>query len=87
MTTYYKIKNKSTGLYKSAGSYGGWHKEGKTWTNLGRLRAHLTLSLNGRIIHEALTDWEIIEYEVKQIDIKNINDVIKPEKLINILKK
>lgn len=87
MTTYYKIKNKKTGLYKTGGSWNKWSRDGKLWTALGQIRAHLTMNLNGRIIHDALENWEVIEYEVREIDYKNINDVIKPEKIIEILKK
>lgn len=87
MTTYYKIKNKKTGLYKNAGKWNRWTRDGKVWTTLGRLRAHLTLTLNGYIIHDALENWEIVEYEVREIDYKNINDIIKSEKIIEILKK
>lgn len=29
-----KIKNRKTGKFRTAGSYGGWTKIGKTWSNL-----------------------------------------------------
>lgn len=87
MTTYYKIRSKTTGLYSNGKTYSTWTKDGKTWTNISKLRAHLTLRLNGRIIHDALDNWEIVEYEVKESNIKNINDVINPKRLIDILKK
>lgn len=87
MTTYYKIKNKTTGLYSTGGVYSRWTKDGKTWTNISKLRAHLTLRLNGRIIHDAMDNWEIIEYEVIESSVKTINDVINPKRLIDILKK
>ena len=29
-----KIKNRKTGKFRTAGSYGGWNKIGKTWSNL-----------------------------------------------------
>jgi hypothetical protein len=84
---YYKIRDKNTGLYSNGGIYSSWGKHGKLWTSLGTLRSHLTTRLNGRIIHEAVENWEVIEYEVKECNIQNINDVMNPQKLIEILKK
>lgn len=36
----YKVKDTETGLYRTAG--GGWSKTGKTWNNLGHLKASIS---------------------------------------------
>jgi hypothetical protein len=38
----YKIRQKSTGLYSSGGEFPSFNKNGKTWNQLGHLKAHIT---------------------------------------------
>lgn len=82
---YYKIRNKETGLYHKGGVYNVWTKAGKTWTTLGQLRSMLTMNINSQ--NSEMHNWEIIEYEVKETAVKALHEVIKPEKLISIIKK
>lgn len=39
----YKIQRLSDGLYSTGGSKPGWTKQGKVWTRLNHITAHLTL--------------------------------------------
>jgi hypothetical protein len=41
MTLIYKIRDKKTGLYSGGGSWVHWTKNGKSWGNIGHVKAHL----------------------------------------------
>jgi hypothetical protein len=96
--TFYKIRHKKTqrwskgGIYvNGAGDNSYWtDKEngGKTWDTLGKLRAHITAHLRlhsgGRATD--MSDWQVVECKCVTVDIKNINDVITPDKIIQLLK-
>jgi len=88
MTTYYKIRNKSTGLFHKGGIYEIWSKNGKTWTTLGQLRSMLTMNSTSDIRKgRDMSDWEIIEYEVTEKCVKLPHEVMDPKKIIEILKR
>lgn len=89
---YYKIRNKETGLYvKGTPYYLKYDKTGRIFQNLGKLRAFLTGVMNrqyGRQVN--FSDWEIVELEIVELEmvvkeIKSVNDVVDPKKLIQIL--
>lgn len=80
---YYKVRNKSTGLYHKGGVYAIWSKTGKTWDTLGKLRAMLTMNINNGT---AMSDWEIIEYEVVEKNVKSVTETVDPKKLIQFIK-
>jgi hypothetical protein len=85
---YYKIRKKSdpTQFRKADGS---WNKSGKVYDTLGKLRATITNKMNSYhdSIREELQDWEFVEYEVSVKEVKQLIDVVKPEKVWNLLKK
>ena len=93
--TFFKIRHKKTGRYSKGGVYvnasgdnGYWtERGGKTWDTLGKLRAHITTHLNRYSGSTDMSDWEIIEYQCVPTDIKSIHEVVKPEKIIELLKK
>lgn len=88
MATYYKIRNKTTGLYHKGGVYCSWSKNGKTWDTLGKLRAMLTMNTPRPYVNgQDMSDWEIIEYEVIEKCVKMPHEVMDPKKLIEILKR
>ena len=88
---FYKIRSKSTGKFRMKGGEPHWNKTGKTFETLGRLRQMIThcMSYNDRRYGQQndFGDWEIIEYEVIEKDVKGVHEIIKPEKIMELLKK
>lgn len=86
--TYYKIRKKSdpTQFRKADGT---WNTSGKVYDTLGKLRAVITQHLNSTsdYYRGKIQDWEIVEYEVCVKDVKQLIDIVKPEKVWNLLKK
>lgn len=86
--TYYKIRKKSdpTQFRKADGS---WNQSGKVYDTLGKLRATITNWMNSYSDYhrQGLQDIEIVEYEVRVKEVKQLIDVVKPEKVWNLLKK
>lgn len=63
----YKIRNKKTGLFKGVGYYGGWNKNGKTWSSWAALKGHIALYNDLRTGKPKIDpDWEILEYEISE---------------------
>ena len=88
MTIYYKIRHKETGLYvKGTPHYPSYDGTGRIFQKLGNLRAFLTCIMNrqyGRPVH--LGEWEVVELEMVIKEVKDVHKVVKPEKLIKMLK-
>ena len=88
---FYKIRSKSTGKFRMKGGEPHWNKTGKTFETLGRLRQMISncMSYNDRRYGQQndFSDWEIIEYEVIEKDVKGVHEIIKPEKIMELLKK
>ena len=87
---YYKIRNKSKPeLYRLSGTYPKWNKTGKVWETLGRLRSMITNCVSAQsrgFLLNDFSDWEIVEYEVTEISVKDVHDVISPAALMKLLK-
>ena len=68
---------------------GTWNKSGKVYDTLGKLRATITLNMNSysEYAREKVKDWEIVEFEVRVKEVKQLIDVVKPEKVWDLLKK
>ena len=92
--TFFKIRHKKTGRYSKGGTYvnaegnnGYWvEKGGKTWDTLGKLRAHITSHISRYYGATDMSDWEVIEYKCVPTDIKMVHEIVKPEKLVELLK-
>jgi len=91
---YYKIRNKDTGLFiKGTPAYHSYHKDGRVFQTLGRLRAFLStvMNLDERYNkfddqkRNRLSEWEIVELEMLVKDVKGVHEVIKADKLIKLL--
>ncbi len=84
--TYYKIRKKSdpTQFRKADGS---WNQSGKVYDTLGKLRATITNKMNSSYTRDEVQDWEFVEYEVSVKEVKQLIDVIKPERVWELLKK
>jgi hypothetical protein len=87
---YYKIRHKETGLFRCAGQAPKWNKQGKLFDKVSKLR----LMLDGCMKHNArsnnrniFADWEVVQYEVKEIAVSSIYEIITVEKVMGMLKK
>jgi len=86
--TYYKIRKKSdpTQFRKADGT---WNQSGKVYDTLGKLRAMITNHMNSTSeYHRAkLQEFEIVEYEVRVKEVKQLIDIVDPKKVWDLLKK
>jgi hypothetical protein len=84
--TYYKIRKKSdpTQFRKADGT---WNTSGKVYDTLGKLRATITNKMNSSYTKDEVQNWEFVEYEVSVKEVKQLIDVVKPEKVWEMLKK
>jgi hypothetical protein len=85
---YYKIRKKSNPeMFRKAD--GSWNKSGKVYDTLGKLRATITLNMNSSsdYVRDQARDWEIVEFEVRVKEVKQLFDVIDPKKVWELLKK
>ena len=85
---YYKIRKKSDPeLFRKAD--GSWNKSGKVYDTLGKLRATITMNMNSysEYAREKVQDWEIVEYEVRVREVRQLIDVVDPKKVWDLLKK
>lgn len=86
--TYYKIRKKSdpTQFRKADGT---WNGSGKVYDTLGKLRAIITSYMNSRSDYHRgqLQDFEIVEYEVRVKEVKQLIDIVDPKKVWDLLKK
>jgi hypothetical protein len=86
--TYYKIRKKSDPeLFRKAD--GSWNKSGKVYDTLGKLRATITNKMNSYYdsVRGEIQDWEIVEFEVRVKEVKQLHEIVKPEKVWDLLKK
>ncbi len=86
--TYYKIRSKTNPeLYRKAD--GSWNKSGKVYDTLGKLRATITNNMNSynEYTRDKVRDWEIVEFEVRVKEVRQLFDVIDPKKVWDLLKK
>ena len=86
--TYYKIRKKSDPeLFRKAD--GTWNKSGKVYDTLGKLRATITNKMNSYFdsVRGEIQDWEIVEFEVRVKEVRQLHEIVKPEKVWDLLKK
>ena len=85
---YYKIRKKSdpTQFRKSDGT---WNSSGKVYDTLGKLRTIITFHMNIRSdwARNELENWEFVEYEVVEREVKQLIDVVDKKKVWEILKR
>jgi hypothetical protein len=86
--TYYKIRKKSDPA-QFRKSDGTWNQSGKVYDTLGKLRTVITQHMNSRSEYHRsqIQDWEFVEYEVSVKEVKQLIDVVKPERVWELLKK
>ena len=83
----YKIRHKTSKLYSKGNLYNGWNAKGKTWTSISQLRSYLTRCMNDDYMRSKFGDWEIVEFHVQQVAVRGLIDVVKPEKIMELLKR
>ena len=85
---YYKIRKKSDPeMFRKAD--GTWNQSGKVYDTLGKLRATITNNMNSYSEYQRakIQDWEIVEYEVRVREVKQLIDIVDPKKVWDLLKK
>jgi hypothetical protein len=86
--TIYKVRNRSNPeLFHKGGVYNSWGKTGKIWPTLGQLRSFITLNMRSSYRIYNFDEWDIVEYEMTERSVKQVHEVVKTEKLIEILSK
>jgi hypothetical protein len=95
MTTYYKIRYKDDPekYIKGTPAYQSFDKSGRIFQTLGQLRSFLTGVMNndsyytrkGDTSHNRVADWEVVEYELTEKEVKGIHEVITAKKLKELL--
>lgn len=80
----YKIrhKDKQDKFLSGTPTYHSWHKDGRVFPTLGKLRTFLTNSIK---YNRLSSDWEVVEFELTELSIKGVHEMIKPEQLIKVL--
>ena len=87
MTIYYiRSKRDPTQFIKGTPTYHKWQKTGRSFT-LGTLRSFITAVLKNEYYRKFIGDWEIVESEIQITNIKELHDIVKPEKIMELLKK
>jgi hypothetical protein len=65
MRTYYKIRDKRTGKFRSGGMFGKWDDRGKEWDGVGYVKNHLNQFPGSTIDWE---NWELVEYRYEPVE-------------------
>lgn len=90
MVTYYKIYSRSRDRYLlGTPSYSKWSDDGRLFGSVRQVRQFLSNTMNSKAPARNkidTSDWEIQEFKMVLIESKNVMDVIKPEKVIQLLK-
>lgn len=85
---YYKIRSKKNPeLFRK--SDGTWNTSGKVYDTLGKLRSIITQHINSYSDYhrQKIADWEIVEFEVKVKEVKQVHEVITSQRLMDYIKK
>ena len=74
----FKIRHKITGLYSRGGYEPVFDKKGKVWRGINHVRSHITLIRDSprsyKKCKEDMKNWEIVEYQMKEINTYTIKD-------------
>ena len=93
MTVFYKIRKRDDpeSYVKGTPYYMTYDKSGRIFQTMGQLRTFLTNVMNadhnGKSDRNRVADWEIVELEMIERDVKGINDVITAKTLAKLLKR
>lgn len=86
---FYKLRKKSDpDLYvRGTPVYLDYDKQGRIFQKIGQLRTFLTGCLNLRHSARDITEWEVVELETVERSVKEVIEIVKPEKIVEILKR
>ena len=70
MTTYYKVRDRDTGLYLCTGYRLTWSKKGRVWSNIGFVGS----SMKHLVV---LPSWEIVEFHMVESRSSFVTDYMK----------
>jgi hypothetical protein len=85
---HYKVRKKGSNPpeYSKGTMYRQWGEKGKTFDTIGKLRSFLTRCMHDEYMAKTIHQFEIVELEVSVRNIKEVHEIVKPEKLIELLK-
>ena len=85
---HYKVRKKGSipPVYSKGTMYRQWSGKGKTFDTLGKLRSFLTRCIHDEYMAKTVHEFEIVELEVRQVAVKELADMVKPEKIMELLK-
>jgi hypothetical protein len=84
----YKVRHAETKLYRTAGVRTYWNRVGKTWDTLGKLRTMITCAItDDRSSKHDFSNWEVVEYEVIEQNVRPVHEMITANKLLELIKK
>lgn len=86
---FYKLRSKADPelFVKGTPMYLSYDKKGRIFQNLGQLRTFLTGCMNISRKGRDVSVWDVVELEMKEVSVKEVIDVIKPEKIVELLKR
>jgi len=85
----YKIRKKDYIKKYITGTptYYSWDNTGRMFQTIGKLRAFLTGFMKNSSRRIDLGDIEVVEYELVEASAKDLHEIIKPEKIMELLRK
>lgn len=93
----YKIRYKDDPekYIKGTPAYQSFDKNGRMFSTLGQLRTFLTGVMNddswyarrGETPRNRVADWEVVEYELTEKEVKGVHEVITAKKLKELIMK
>lgn len=89
MTVMYRIRNKNDHTLYVTGTptYNSYCKIGRIFPTIGKLRTFITGCLGSNWKARKISEWEIVEVELTEKEVKGIHEIIKPEKLVELITK
>ncbi len=83
----YRIKQKNSELYlKGTPYYPSYDDKGRIFSKLSQVRAFLTLSLKIPRRRDDVSNWILISYRLEVDQVCEVHEIVKPEKIIEMLK-
>ena len=83
----YRIKQKNSELYlKGTPYYPYYDDKGRIFSKLSQVRAFLTLSLKIPRRRDDVSNWILISYRLEVDQVCEVHEIVKPEKIIEMLK-
>lgn len=84
----YRIKQKNSDLYvKGTPYYPDYDSLGRLFSTLGKVRTFISHSLKTQRRRDIALDWEIVSYRLEVDQVCEVHEIIKPEKIVEMLKK